>query len=60
MGDLCVTDPDFEWGQIPIYMPFQPLYGILNVAVNEEQGANYTWWESHNATTFVDWVRWYE
>lgn len=59
MGELCVSDPALEWGKSP-YMPFQPLYGILNVAVNQEAGANLTWWETHNATTEVDWVRYYE
>jgi beta-glucanase (GH16 family) len=56
---LCLTDPDFVWGETA-YMPFKPLYGILNVAVAEDAGANLTWWLDHNATTLVDWVRWYE
>lgn len=39
------------------YMPFNPTYGILNTAVSPN--SNTTWWETHNATTMVDWVRWY-
>ena len=41
------------------YMPFKPLYGILEAAVT--QGANQSWWrENGKTTTLVDWVRWYE
>ena len=60
LPQLCMTDPDFVWGQTP-YMPFQPLYGIINVAVNElSRDTNLSWWQTNNATTEVDWVRWYE
>lgn len=52
---LCLSDPDFIWGKSP-YMPFKPMYGILNVAVNQ---ASDPWWLSNNATTLVDWVRWW-
>jgi len=55
---LCLSDPGFVWGK-SAYMPFKPLYGILNVAVTPN--ANTTWWEvNHNTTTLVDWVRWFE
>ena len=57
---LCLTDPAFEWGKT-MYMPFRPLYGILNVAVAEDSASvDLAWWQTHNATTLVDWVRWYE
>lgn len=56
---LCVTDPTFEFGVSP-YMPFKPMYGIINVAMNYLPGADLTWWKTNNATTLVDWVRWYE
>ncbi len=56
---LCVTEPGFEWGVSP-YMPFKPLYGILNVAMNYMPDADLTWWKTNNATTLVDYVRWYE
>ena len=60
LPQLCMTDPDFVWGQTP-YMPFQPLYGIINVAVTElSRDTNLSWWQTNNATTEVDWVRWYE
>jgi hypothetical protein len=39
-------------------MPFNPMYGILNVAVKQNTVAS-TWWDTHNATTLVDWVRMY-
>jgi beta-glucanase (GH16 family) len=58
LPSLCVTDPAFKWGK-SAYMPFEPLYGIINTAVNELQGANLSWWLTNNATTLVDWVRWY-
>lgn len=58
---LCVADATFTaqggWGR-SAYMPWQPLYGILNVAVNK--GEPTSWWLAHNATTLVDWVRWWE
>ena len=59
---LCVTDPVFlengGWGHSG-YMPFKPLYSILNVAVTPN--ANTSWWlQNHQTTTLVDWVRWYE
>ena len=57
MPPLCVTDPGFEWGSTA-YMPFNPMYGILNVAVKQNTVAS-TWWDTHNATTLVDWVRMY-
>jgi beta-glucanase (GH16 family) len=56
---LCVSDPGFEWGVSP-YMPFKPLYMIINTAMTELQNANLTWWLTNNATTLVDWVRLYE
>ena len=57
---LCLTDPDFVWGK-SAYMPFKPLYGILNVAVAEvSHDVDLSWWLTHNATTLIDWVRWYE
>lgn len=57
---LCLSEPGFVWGKSE-YMPFKPLYGILNVAMSgETQGENKTWWETHNATTLFDWVRFYE
>ncbi len=57
MGTLCVTDPGFQWGETP-YMPFTPLYGIINTAV--VPNSNTTWWQTNNATLLVDWVRWYQ
>jgi hypothetical protein len=57
MPPLCVTDPGFEWGTTA-YMPFNPMYGILNVAVKQNTVAS-TWWHTNNATTLVDWVRMY-
>lgn len=52
---LCATDPGFEWGHSR-FMPWAPLYGILNVAVSS--GSNTAWWAAHNSTTtLVDWVR---
>ena len=54
---LCVDQPGFEWGSSP-YMPWNPLYGILNVAMNK--GERTEWWAANNATTLVDWVRWWE
>jgi beta-glucanase (GH16 family) len=58
---LCVADAAFAagggWGR-SAYMPFTPLYGILNVAMNK--GAPTPWWLSNNATTLVDWVRFLE
>jgi beta-glucanase (GH16 family) len=57
---LCVTDAVFEsqggWGNSS-YMPWRPLYGILNVAMNK--GELTDWWRANNATTLVDWVRLY-
>ena len=56
---LCVEDPGFAaaggWGVSP-YMPWKPLYGILNTAMNRGD-ANLAWWRANNATTLVDWVR---
>ena len=55
MPTLCMSDPTFEWGHSR-YIPWAPLYGILNVAVSG--GSDQTWWKEHNSTTtFVDWVR---
>jgi beta-glucanase (GH16 family) len=58
---MCVTDPTWRaqggWGKAP-YMPWEPTYGIINVAVS--QSTNIKWWQTHNATTYVDWVRWYQ
>ena len=52
---LCVTNADFEWGHSK-FMPWAPMYGILNVAVSG--GSNQSWWREHNSTTtLVDWVR---
>ena len=56
---LCLTDPGFVWGKTA-YMPFKPLYGILNVAMTEVAGEDKQWWTTHNATTLIDYVRWYE
>ena len=53
---LCVTAATFHQN-LP-YMPWRPLYGILNVAVTPH--ANRSWWQTNNATTLFDWVRWYE
>ena len=55
---LCVTDPGFSWGSSP-YMPWQPLYGILNVAMNRGD-ASLEWWMQNNATTLVDWVKFWQ
>ena len=59
---LCVTDPGFVagggWGRSP-YAPWAPLYGILNTAMNRGD-ANLDWWRAHNATTLVDWVKFWE
>jgi hypothetical protein len=53
---LCVTDDTFDaqggWGK-STYMPWHPLYGILNVAMNK--GDKTEWWSHNNATTEVDW-----
>ena len=55
---LCVADAGFAaqggWGRSP-YMPWAPLYGILNVAMNKGEGT--PWWRENNATTLVDWVK---
>ena len=54
---LCVTGPTYH--NHTAYMPWKPLYGILNVAVTPK--ANTSWWQEHrNTTTLFDWVRWYE
>jgi len=59
---LCVGDADFEamggWGKSP-YIPWAPLYGILNTAMNKGN-ANLDWWQTHNATTMVDWVKFWQ
>ncbi len=59
---LCVGDAEFDaaggWGKSP-YMPWMPLYGILNTAMNKGD-ANLDWWQMNNATTLVDWVRFYQ
>ena len=55
---LCVDEPGFVWGK-SMYMPWKPMYGILNTAVNKAN-ANLEWWAANNATTLVDWVRFYE
>lgn len=57
LPQLCVTDPAFVWGSSP-YAPWLPTYGILNTAVTPN--ANTSWWQTHNATFLVDWVRWYQ
>ena len=54
---LCVTTPGFVYGQ-SMYMPWAPMYGILNVAVNNGHDSS-GWWHQNNATTLIDWVRWY-
>lgn len=54
---LCVTAPDFVFGE-SMYLPWSPMYGILNVAVNNGQDPT-GWWKTNNATTLVDWVRWW-
>lgn len=58
---LCVTDATFSsnggWGK-STYMPWTPLYGILNVAMNKGEAT--PWWLENNATTLVDWVKFYE
>ena len=55
---LCLTDPSFVWGK-SAYMPFKPLYGILNVAV--VAGSNTSWWAQNKFTeTLIDWVKWWE
>lgn len=55
INELCVSNPAFEWGASR-YLPWEPLYGIINVAVSE--GSNLSWWKENNTTqTFVDWVR---
>lgn len=55
---LCMTDPDFVWGH-SAYLPWGPMYGILNVAMSPDAAFD-PWWLTHNATTLVDWVRWFE
>jgi beta-glucanase (GH16 family) len=59
---LCVENEDFiaggGWGKSP-YMPWAPLYGILNTAMNRGD-ANLDWWKTNNATTLVDWVKFWE
>ena len=55
---LCVSEPGFVWGKT-MYMPWKPLYGILNTAVNKAN-ANLDWWQNNNATTLVDWVRFWQ
>ncbi len=59
---LCVEDAGFAagggWGSSP-YLPWAPMYGILNVAMNRGD-ANLAWWAKNNATTLVDWVRFWE
>lgn len=58
---LCVADAAFAaqggWGRSP-YMPWAPLYGILNVAMNK--GESTPWWRENNATTLVDWVKFWQ
>ena len=62
MPPLCVEDADFiaggGWGQSP-YMPWAPMYGILNTAMNRGD-SNLEWWAVNNATTLVDWVKFWE
>ncbi len=59
---LCVLDAGFVaeggWGKSP-YMPWAPMYGILNTAMNRGD-ANLEWWMANNATTLVDWVKFWE
>jgi beta-glucanase (GH16 family) len=57
LPELCITQDNYH-NHTP-YMPFSPLYGIIAVAVSQGQGGN-DWWKSSNATTLVDWVKWYE
>jgi beta-glucanase (GH16 family) len=54
---LCVAAEGFKWGSTA-YLPFEPMYGIINVAVQQNTVAS-SWWDTHNATTLVDWVRMY-
>ena len=54
---LCVTEPGFQWGESP-YMPWSPMYGILNTAMNRGD-ASLEWWMANNATTLVDYVWWW-
>lgn len=56
---LCVDNPDFVYGKT-MYMPFSPLYGILEVAVNAQRTTNVSWWLHNTAKTYVDWVRFWE
>ena len=56
LPQLCINEQNYN-NHTP-YMPFAPLYSIIDVAVT--QNANTTWWKTHNATTLVDWVRFYE
>ncbi len=57
LPQLCVAVEGFDWGKTA-YMPFKPMYGIINVAVKQGTVAS-AWWDTHNATTLVDWVRMY-
>ena len=57
LPQLCVSDPEFVWGETA-YMPWKPMYGIINVAVAQNTKPS-VWWASNNATTLVDWVRMY-
>lgn len=56
LPELCITQDNYH-NHTP-YIPFSPMYGILNVAVT--QNSNTSWWKTSNATTLVDWVKWYE
>jgi len=56
---LCVDNPDFVWGK-SMYLPFSPLYGILEVAVNAQRTTNVSWWLHNTAKTYVDWVRFWQ
>jgi beta-glucanase (GH16 family) len=60
---LCVTDAAFAaeggFGRSR-YVPWTPLYGILNVAVSQGYGATPWWLAGNSATMLVDWVRFWE
>lgn len=55
------SSPTFEWGA-SMYPPFSALFGILNVAVSPLGDGCFKsgWWQTHNATMEVDWVRTYQ
>lgn len=58
LPQLCMSDPAIVWDETPYY-PWQAMYGIINVAVSAN--TDVSWWAAgNNATTLVDWVRWYQ